>query len=45
MIVGIELSAGTLRAVRMDRFRPGRAPESVSDISYIPDRSGRRSAG
>jgi len=36
MIVGIELSAGTLRAVRMDRFRPGRAPESVSDISYTP---------
>jgi type II secretion system protein L len=36
MIVGIELSAGTLRAVRMDRFRPGCAPESTSDISYTP---------
>ena len=36
MIVGIELSDGTLRAVRMDRFRPGLAPESISDIAYTP---------
>ena len=36
MIVGIELSDGTLRAVRMDRFRPGRAPETISDIAYTP---------
>ncbi len=36
MIVGIELSDGTLRAVRMDRYRPGHAPERISDIAYTP---------
>ena len=36
MIVGIELSDGTLRAVRMEHFRPGRAPESIADIAYTP---------
>jgi type II secretion system protein L len=40
MTVGVEVSAGMLRAVRMDRFRPGEAPESVSDISYTPTAPG-----
>jgi type II secretion system protein L len=40
MTVGIEVSAGTLRAVRMDRFRPGEAPESVSEVSYTPAAAG-----
>jgi len=36
MIVGVEVSAGMLRAVLMDRFRPGVAPENTCDLAYTP---------
>ncbi len=40
MIVGVEVSAGMLRAVLMDRFRPGVAPENTCDLAYTPTAPG-----
>lgn len=36
MIVGIEVTSAALRAVRLDRFRPGRAPERVMEVPFVP---------